>query len=47
MKHDETFENVQLRLWHEMYVLRARDQRFEYFNCHHKTGMLNALSEHR
>jgi aldoxime dehydratase len=35
---------AKLRLYHEMSVIRAKDQAFEYFNCHRRTGMLNALS---
>jgi aldoxime dehydratase len=33
---------AKLRLYHEMFVLRAGDQQYEYFNCHSQTGMLNA-----
>ncbi|PPT76226.1 phenylacetaldoxime dehydratase [Xanthomonas arboricola pv. populi] len=29
-----------LRLYHEVSVAHARDQRFEYINCHPQTGML-------
>lgn len=36
-------EKAKLRIYHEMSVVRARDQSFEYFNCHPKTGMLNAV----
>lgn len=32
-----------LRLYHEMSIIRAGDQAFEYFNCHRRTGMLNAV----
>ena len=42
-RHYRTFEDAKLRLYHEMSVIHARDQQFEYFNCHHKTGMLNAF----
>ncbi|GGM36839.1 phenylacetaldoxime dehydratase family protein [Dactylosporangium sucinum] len=35
--------NANLKLYHEMSVIRAKDQAFEYFNCHRKTGMLNSL----
>ena len=30
----------QLRTWHEVYVLPEGGQRFEYLNCHPKTGLL-------
>jgi aldoxime dehydratase len=30
----------QLRTWHEVYVLPAHGQRFEYINCHEGTGLL-------
>lgn len=30
----------QLRTWHEVYVLPAHGQRFEYINCHDRTGLL-------
>jgi aldoxime dehydratase len=33
-----------LRLYHEVSVLRAEDQRFEYLNCHPATGLLRASS---
>ncbi|USG60998.1 phenylacetaldoxime dehydratase family protein [Sneathiella marina] len=36
-------EGYKLRLYHEMSVLRACDQQFEYFNCHRQTGMLNSV----
>jgi aldoxime dehydratase len=36
-------EDAKLRIYHEMSVIRAQDQAFEYFNCHPKTGMLNAV----
>jgi aldoxime dehydratase len=36
-------DDAKLRLYHEMSVVRARDQAFEYFNCHTQTGMLNSL----
>ncbi|MFF2027614.1 phenylacetaldoxime dehydratase family protein [Streptomyces sp. NPDC058171] len=29
-----------LRLYHEVSVFDARDQRYEYINCHPQTGML-------
>ena len=36
-------DDARLRLYHEMSVLKAADQSFAYFNCHHRTGMLKAL----
>jgi aldoxime dehydratase len=45
IKHYRTAgDEAMLRLYHEMSVIRARDQAFEYFNCHRRTGMLNAVS---
>lgn len=42
-KHYRTAgDKAMLRLYHEMSVIRAKDQAFEYFNCHRHTGMLNA-----
>jgi aldoxime dehydratase len=32
-----------LRLYHEVSVVRAEDQSFEYVNCHESTGMLAAV----
>lgn len=43
-RHYRTFKDARLRLYHEMSVIRAQDQSFEYFNCHDRTGMLNALN---
>jgi aldoxime dehydratase len=43
-RHYRTFKDARLRLYHEMSVIRAKDQSFEYFNCHDRTGMLNALN---
>ena len=37
-------EAARLRLYHELAVLRAEDQSFAYFNCHRRTGMLNAVA---
>ncbi len=37
-------DQAKLRLYHEMFVVKAADQRFDYFNCHNKTGMLKAGS---
>ncbi|ORY04977.1 aldoxime dehydratase [Clohesyomyces aquaticus] len=34
---------ISLRLFHEVYVLQAGQQSFEYIGCHAKTGMLNSL----
>lgn len=34
---------LQLRLYHEVSVLRADEQDYEYVNCHPRTGLLNAL----
>lgn len=33
-------DRLQLRLWHEVAVLPAQDQLFEYLNCHFGTGLL-------
>jgi len=33
---------LSLRLFHEIYVLEADQQLFEYVGCHEETGMLNA-----
>lgn len=35
--------NLQLRLWHEVSVLPAADQRAEYVNCRENTGLLGGL----
>jgi aldoxime dehydratase len=35
---------VQLRLYHEVSVLKPDQQDYEYLNCHPKTGLLNALT---
>jgi branched-chain amino acid transport system permease protein len=43
-RHYRTFKDARLRLYHEMSVIRAEDQSFEYYNCHDRTGMLNALN---
>ena len=40
-------DEAKLRLYHEMMVLRAEDQSFSYFNCHHETGMLRAVAGER
>lgn len=34
---------ARLRLYHELVVVRAKDQSWAYFNCHSRTGMLNAV----
>ena len=36
---------AKLRLYHEVTVVRAADQFFEYRNCHERTGMLNAVAD--
>ena len=36
---------ARLRLYHEVTVVRAADQFFEYRGCHERTGMLNAVAE--
>lgn len=36
--------DARLRLYHELAVLPAANQSYAYFNCHRRTGMLNALS---
>jgi aldoxime dehydratase len=33
---------MQLRLWHEVMVLPAQAQSFEYVNCHDRTGLMGA-----
>jgi aldoxime dehydratase len=35
-------EAMQLRLWHEVMVLPAEAQIFEYINCHDRTGLMGA-----
>lgn len=35
---------LQLRLYHEVMVLKASEQFFEYINCHPKTGLLRAVA---
>jgi aldoxime dehydratase len=35
-------EAMQLRLWHEVMVLPAEAQSFEYVNCHDRTGLMGA-----
>jgi aldoxime dehydratase len=45
IKHFSTLgEAARLRVYHEVGVIRAQDQHFEYINCHPKTGMLNAAA---
>jgi aldoxime dehydratase len=34
---------MQLRLWHEVMVLPAEAQSFEYVNCHDRTGLMGAV----
>ncbi|KAJ6551256.1 heme-containing dehydratase protein [Mycena capillaripes] len=36
-------ENANLRLYHELYVVKAEGVSFKYFNCHKDTGMLRAV----
>ncbi|KAM5430765.1 hypothetical protein McanMca71_005159 [Microsporum canis] len=36
--------NISLRLFHEVLVLKPEQQFFEYLGCHEKTGMLASLS---
>ncbi|OUM01163.1 phenylacetaldoxime dehydratase family protein [Variovorax sp. JS1663] len=35
---------LQLRVYHEVSVLKPDEQRYEYINCHPRTGLLNGLS---
>jgi aldoxime dehydratase len=35
---------MQLRLWHEVMVLPAQVQSFEYVNCHDRTGLMGAAA---
>jgi aldoxime dehydratase len=35
---------MQLRLWHEVMVLPAEAQSFEYVNCHDRTGLMGAAA---
>jgi aldoxime dehydratase len=35
---------AKLKLYHEVTVLRADEQRFEYLNCHEGTGLLRAVT---
>ena len=42
-KHYKTIgDDARLKLYHEMSVVHAKDQSFDYFNCHPSTGMLKA-----
>ncbi|CAO2652919.1 Nn.00g023300.m01.CDS01 [Neocucurbitaria sp. VM-36] len=44
LKYAKKLNNVlSLRLFHEIYVLEASQQYFEYIGCHEETGMLNSL----
>ncbi|KAH7379593.1 phenylacetaldoxime dehydratase [Pyrenochaeta sp. MPI-SDFR-AT-0127] len=36
---------LSLRLFHEIYVMQANQQFFEYISCHRETSMLNSLEE--
>jgi aldoxime dehydratase len=42
IQHYKTFPEARLELWHEMYVLPANAQKYAYYNCNGRTGMLNA-----
>jgi aldoxime dehydratase len=43
VKHYQRMDGkAKLRLYHEMFVIRAADQHYEYVNCHAQTGMLKA-----
>src|SRR5262249_45469127 len=45
VKHyQKTGPDAQLRLYHDMFVVRARDQQYEYYNCHRETGMLKVAA---
>ena len=46
LKFAEEFgADMQLRLWHEVFVLDAADRhRFEYRNCHPRTGLLSLIA---
>ena len=35
---------LQLRVYHEVSVLRADEQNYEYINCHPRTGLMNGLA---
>ncbi|WP_455852891.1 phenylacetaldoxime dehydratase family protein [Pantoea endophytica] len=35
--------NIALRLWHEIVVVPATAQHFEYINCHANTGLLRQI----
>jgi aldoxime dehydratase len=35
---------LQLRVYHEVSVLKTDEQRYEYINCHPRTGLLNGLA---
>lgn len=34
---------LQLRVYHEVSVLKADEQRYEYINCHARTGLMNGM----
>ena len=36
-------DDAKLRTYHELMVLKAKDQSFSYFNCHSDTGMLRSF----
>jgi aldoxime dehydratase len=35
---------LQLRVYHEVSVLQANAQSYEYINCHPRTGLMNGLA---
>ncbi|MGP1716776.1 MAG: phenylacetaldoxime dehydratase family protein [Methylophilus sp.] len=41
----ELESELNLRLYHEVSVLKADEQSYEYINCHPNTGLLNGLNE--
>lgn len=44
MKHLSSFEAPRLRLYHEVTVPTANEQRFVYVGCHDQTGLLRAFA---
>jgi aldoxime dehydratase len=36
--------NLQLRLYHEVVVVKADEQQFDYINCHPQTGLLRTIA---
>ncbi|QNK73593.1 phenylacetaldoxime dehydratase family protein [Variovorax sp. PAMC28562] len=44
MRYVQALEfQVKLRVYHEVSVLKADEQRYEYINCHARTGLMNGL----